>query len=140
MAGKAGRRGHILSFGLTGMGSFAVDLGVLLALRHGLGLSPLVARVPAIAAAMVFGWLCNRRFTFRAEGPPRLAEFLRYAAASGLAVGVNYLTFAALLLALPHLPLAAAAFTGSVVAAGVSYLGYRHFAFRPAQTMPPPAP
>ena len=138
MAGGAGRARHILSFGLTGLGSFAVDLAVLLALRHGLGLSPLLARVPAIATAMVFGWLCNRRFTFRIAGPPRLAEFLRYAAASGLAVAVNYLTFAVLLLALPRLALAAAAFGGSVVAAGVSYLGYRHFAFRPARRAPPP--
>ncbi len=137
MAGGAGRARHILSFGLTGLGSFAVDLAVLLALRHGLGLPPLVARLPAIAIAMVFGWLCNRRFTFRMTGRPRLAEFLRYAAASGLAVAVNYLTFAALLVSVPQVPLAAAAFAGSAVAAGVSYLGYRHVAFRPARRAPP---
>jgi putative flippase GtrA len=130
MTGPGAQMRHVASFLLVGLGSFGVDLGLLLILRHGLGLSPFVARVPAIGAAMVVGWLCNRTFTFRAAAPPHLAEFLRYAAASGLAVSVNYATFAGLLLARPATPLALAAFIGSGVAAGVSYAGYRLYAFR----------
>lgn len=130
MTGRGARARHVVSFVLVGVASFAVDLGLLLFLRHVLGLSPFVARVPAIGAAMVFGWLCNRTFTFRVAEPRHLAEFLRYMTASGVAISVNYTTFAAILLAVPATPLALAAFVGSGVAAGVSYAGYRLYAFR----------
>lgn len=129
--GGATRRWHLAGFITVGLASFAVDLALSWGLSRGLGLSPFLARVPAVAVAMVVGWLANRRLTFHVEQPPDLAEFLRYAGASGAAVAINYAIYAAILTLWPATALGAAVFAGSAAAAGASYLGYRFFAFRP---------
>jgi putative flippase GtrA len=113
-----------ISFGTIGLIALAIDASILTVLTSRTGLSPFLARVPAILVAMVFGWLGNRTITFGLRSKPNLAEFLRYAAASGLGICVNYAAFAAQLLLIPG-----AMALASVVAAGVSYLGYHRFAF-----------
>ena len=118
-----------ISFGTIGLIALAIDASILTVLTSRAGLSPFLSRVPAILVAMVFGWLGNRRITFGLRSKPNLAEFLRYAAASGLGICVNYAAFAALLLLIPGVVLVGAMALASVVAAGVSYLGYHRFAF-----------
>jgi len=125
-----GAAAHLASFVFSGLLAFAVDAGLLLALTHWAGMSPFLARVPSILLSMLAGWLSNRRLTFRVQGPPRAAEFLRYAMASGTGVAVNYAVFSALLLTWPALVPVAALVLASGVAAGFSYAGYRWFAFR----------
>lgn len=128
--GSGGGAAHLAGFVFSGLLALAVDAGLLMALTHGAGISPFLARVPSILLSMVAGWLSNRRLTFRVAGPPHLTEFLRYAMASGTGVAVNYAIFSGLLLAWHGLPPLAALVLASGAAAGVSYAGYRWFAFR----------
>ncbi|MEX6505319.1 GtrA family protein [Jiella sp. M17.18] len=123
------RKRHLAGFVFSGLLAFAIDALVLFALTHWLGVSPFIARVPAILLSMVAGWISNRSVTFHVATGPRLAEFLRYAAASGFGVGVNYAVFSAVLILQPSAPPVAALVIASAVAAGVSYVGYRWFAF-----------
>lgn len=123
------RIGHLAAFAASGLLSLAVDATVLVALTSWLHLSPFLARVPSVGLAMVAGWLCNRRFTFRLTTSPHLAEFLRYATASGFAVTLNYAIYATLLLLTTLKPIPALVLA-SAVTAGMSYTGYRVFAFR----------
>lgn len=125
-----GRAAHLAGFAFSGLLAFAVDAGLLLVLTYWAGMSPFLARVPSILLSMLAGWLSNRRLTFRVQGPPRAVEFLRYAMASGTGVAVNYAVFSGLLLAWRGLAPLAALVLASGVAAGVSYVGYRWFAFR----------
>lgn len=125
---RTDRLRHIAAFAACGLLSLAVDAAVLVVLTRWAGLSPFLARIPSVGLAMVAGWLSNRRFTFGVKGRPRPAEFLRYATASGFGVAVNYAVFSTLLLASPVGPVPALVLASSV-AAGVSYAGYRYFAF-----------
>ena len=59
---------HGLAFLVSGATAFIVDALVLTLLTSVLGLHPIVARVAAIALAMVAGWLMHRTFTFRVRG------------------------------------------------------------------------
>ena len=75
---------HWLAFAASGGIAFAIDAVVLESLTLFAGFSPFSARLIAIAAAMLGGWLAHRTWTFRVAAKPSLAEFGRYAAvASG---------------------------------------------------------
>lgn len=126
---KPSRRRHLAGFVLSGLLAFAIDALVLVVLTRWAGVSPFLARVPSILLSMVAGWLSNRRLTFHVTTRPHLAEFLRYATASGFGVAVNYAAFSAVLIVHPATPPVAALVLASGVAAGVSYAGYRWFAF-----------
>ncbi|WP_164871716.1 GtrA family protein [Solirhodobacter olei] len=130
---RQSRLHHIAAFAGSGLLSLAIDAAVLTLLTRWAHISPFLARVPSVGLAMVAGWLSNRRFTFGLSTPPRFAEFLRYAAASGLAVSVNYAVFSALLLMTAIGPLSALVIA-SGIAAGVSYAGYRCFTFKPPRS------
>lgn len=121
---------HIVCFVGAGLTAFAIDAGILVLLTRGAGLSPFLARIPAIAVAMTAAWLINRTLTFRFPASPSIAEFLRYAAASAGAICVNYAVYASVLLLWPRLLPVEALVFGSAAAALVSYAGYRFFAFR----------
>ena len=56
---------HGLAFLVSGGTAFLVDALVLTLLTAVVGLHPILARVAAIALAMVAGWLMHRTFTFR---------------------------------------------------------------------------
>ncbi|WP_156911999.1 GtrA family protein [Kaistia adipata] len=137
----AGKLRHVAAFGVAGLSAFAVDAAILSLLVQ-LGADPYLARLVAIACAMVVGWLANRTWTFRAPGPPRLGEFLRYASVASLSVAVNYAVYAAVLAAWSGATPLRALVAGTAVATLLSYLGYRLFAFggvRPAASAPPAA-
>ena len=122
---EVSRLRHIGGFIVAGSTAFVSDVGVFQVLHATLSVNPLIARLLSISVAMVVSWLINRRLTFDVPGPPRLAEFLRFAAIAWMSSAVNYAVFAAVLLLRPDVwpPLAIAIATG--VAMGVSYLGMR---------------
>lgn len=121
---------HILGFLASGTIAFCIDVGVLHLLTSRGVLPPLAARILAIGAAMVAGWLCHRRLTWALDTPPTLAEFVKYAGLAWGAAVVNYLVFAALVLIAPGIaPTLAVAFS-SIVAMAVSYIGMRYGVFR----------
>lgn len=117
---------HLLTFAVIGGVGFVIDAGLTL-LLIGAGVSPFLARVPAIAIAMTFTWLANRRLTFKVKAARTPAEAVRYAGVA-ISVGVlNYLIYSALTLAGVHALAAIVVATG--IAMFASYFGYRYFAF-----------
>lgn len=121
---------HWGGFLVSGGAAFAVDAGVLALLTRGLGFNPYGARVVAIAAAMVVGWLLHRRLTFAVTMRPSVREFLHYAALQWASVATNYAIYAGLIALLPRLDPLIALFLASVVAMAVSYLGMRFGVFK----------
>ena len=123
---------EVALFGMVGTAGFLVDAAVLYLLRTTLGL--LAARVPSFIAAVAITWWLNRRFTFqkRPSGLSKWEEFRRYLALMLVGGSVNYVVYAALLLAFgvfreyPVLGVAA----GSIAGMGANLLGARLFLFR----------
>ena len=120
---------HGLGFLFSGGLAFLVDASFLTVLTL-FGMHPIVARLFAISIAMVAGWLAHRRFTFRLSTPPRLAEFLRYAAVGWMVAAINYGIFVLIVLLWPSTKPLYALFASSLVAMVFAYLGMRYAAFR----------
>ncbi len=127
--GQGGAR-HWGGFLVSGLLAFAVDAVVLETGVRLFDLNPLLARLLAIALAMVAGWLAHRRLTFAVTAPPSLQEFLRYVAAGWGAAAVNYLVFAGLLVAVPALPRLGCLVAASGISMVFSYLAMRYAVFR----------
>lgn len=121
---------HGLGFLASGGSAFTVDATLLALLTHLLGLHPIGARLIAISAAMVAGWLMHRTFTFAVTTPPSVAEFLRYAGVAWTAAAVNYAIFVVVVLTFPEVEPLIALVIASAVAMFVAYLGMRFAAFR----------
>ncbi|MBU2534032.1 MAG: GtrA family protein [Alphaproteobacteria bacterium] len=128
-APRVSRFRHIGGFIGAGLAALAVDAAVLTLLTEAGGLSPYVARLFSIMAAMVVSWQINRRVTFAARQPGTLAEFGRFATVSWVAQAVNYGVFAAVLLRWPETWPVAALMAASLVAMFVSYAGFRFGVF-----------
>jgi putative flippase GtrA len=128
---------HGLAFLASGGTAFTVDAVVLELLTLVLGLHPIVARLAAIALAMVAGWLMHRTFTFAVKAPPSFAEFLRYAGVAWTAAAVNYGVFVLVVLGYPGIEPLVALVVSSVVAMVFAYLGMRFGAFRQRGDSPP---
>jgi len=113
-------------FLLVGGIGFLIDSGLTLGLIA-LGLSPLLARPPAILVAMAFTWLANRHVTFAVGNKKSVSEIARYSVVALLAAMANYLIYLTLIaLALPPLPSIVIA---TIIVAIFSYFGYKVFAF-----------
>ncbi len=121
---------HWGGFVVSGGIAFTTDALVLESLTRFAGLPPLVARLAAIACAMVAGWLAHRRLTFDLPTRPTPKEFLGYAAVAWTSAGINYAVFAAILLWRPATYPLVALVGASLVAMTFSYLGMRFGAFR----------
>lgn len=121
---------HGLGFLVSGGLAFITDALVLEVLTGSLGLDPIIARLGSISVAMVVGWLSHRRLTFAMSTAPSLSEFVRYAAVAWFSAGVNYASFAAILLIWPETLPFAALVIASLTAMVVSYIGMRYGAFR----------
>ncbi len=103
---------------------------VLELLTRGLGLHPLLARVPSVLLAMIVSWWINRTFTFAVRQPASLAEFLRFAAVASGSNITNYAVYSALLLSgLVSWPFIALVIA-SAFAMAFSYAGMRFAVFR----------
>lgn len=121
---------HGLGFVASGGLAFLVDATVLSALHRGLGVDPFLARLLAIALAMIAGWLAHRRWTFAVAAPPTLAELGRYVALAWTVAALNYAVYALVLLARPATDPLLALIVSSLAAMTASYLGMRLGVFR----------
>jgi putative flippase GtrA len=69
-AAPDGRRsflGSLIRFGVTGLASVAVDIGLLAVLHSALGAPLIIATLAAYAAGVVVNYSLNRNWTFRSE-------------------------------------------------------------------------
>ncbi|MEM7327195.1 MAG: GtrA family protein [Pseudomonadota bacterium] len=123
-----GQIGRFAGVGLLGL---IVDIGITLLLIR-TGMDPLAARVLAIALAMLTTWRLNRALTFGASTTSQTSEGLRYFLIAMSVAVVNYAIYATLLLSIPTLSPALAVMIAVGIATGLSFCGYRFFAFKTA--------
>ncbi len=117
---------RFLKFLVVGGLGFVVDAGITMGLIR-LGISPLVARPPAILAAMVFTWLANRQVTFAVRHRKTLGEVIRYSGVAIVAALLNYVIYSGLI-SLTVTPFVAIVIATALVAV-FSFFGYKRFAF-----------
>jgi putative flippase GtrA len=123
---------RLLLFAVAGGAGFLVDAGVLALLLHMTPLGPLVARIGAIAAAMLFTFWLNRTFTFGRSDRSLAAEGARYGGVGIGAALINYAVYSAIVLAFPALWPVFALAIASAIAMLWSFLGYSRFVFGPS--------
>jgi putative flippase GtrA len=116
-----------LRFLIIGGAGFLVDAGLTMLLIK-LGVDPLLARAPAIGAAILFTWLANRSYTFQVRVQRSVPEAIRYSGVALSAAAINYTLYFLFILAGLH-PLAAIT-VATALQTGFSFFAYRHFAFR----------
>lgn len=111
-----------ITFSVVGILAAAIDYGVLASVIS-CGLSPGPARIPAVAVALVFTWIMNRKVTFATETPPCWKEFIHYAytAVTGIVINLGIYWSAVWL----HLPIWLAFTSGTGTAAIFNFLRYR---------------
>lgn len=128
---------QIPSYVAVGIVGYFVDAGVTYALARGFGVPAAFARLPAFAVATMVNFGLNRALTFRTSEAPLLGAFVRYVMVCAAGLVVNYAVYLACVAASPLagvavtpaiLPLFVAA--GSGAAMGVTFIGFRSFAFR----------
>lgn len=110
----------------TGGVGFVVDLGLLTVLIHA-GLGPLAARLISLPAAIAVTFVLNRRVTFASRSAGVARQFMRYCAASGAGIAVNWMVYAA---ALWFLPPWASLCLACAIALAVNFTLYRTVVFR----------
>lgn len=116
----------LLRFVLVGGVGFCVDAGLVYILTRS-GLSPLLARVPALTAAIVTTWLLNRAYSFRVETPRSAAELTRYSVVALTSAALNFAIYAVLTF-IGIGPVVAVALS-TICLLFYSFHGYRRFAF-----------
>ncbi|MEM1378164.1 MAG: GtrA family protein [Pseudomonadota bacterium] len=121
--------GKLFSFAFAGGSGFVVDIVVLHLLLTFSPMGPFTARIISIACAMFSNFMVNRTFTFGASDKPFLEEMLRYASVGAVGAGLNYVIYAALLLAIPGFSPFWATFIAVMVVSVFSYFGYSKFVF-----------
>jgi putative flippase GtrA len=136
LAGRSDLARQVPAFLIVGAMAFCVDAGLTVLMANGLGVSPYVARPPAVVAATLTGFLLNRAFTFRARGGRWPSELLRYGLVAASGQAVNYVVYAACLFIAHALRIEATAgliafcvACGSGVAMALTFAGFRFFAF-----------
>jgi putative flippase GtrA len=138
----AGAHGRIVeqvpAFAAIGVIGYIVDAGITYLGARYLGLSPELARPPGFIVATIVNYFLNRSITFRHARTPLASSFVRYWLVASLGLGINYAVYSACVTLAPMvgvavtpaiLPLFVAA--GSGVAMGITFVGFRFFAFRP---------
>jgi putative flippase GtrA len=127
---------QIPAFAAIGGLGFCVDAGLTVLIVASFGLSPFLARLPAVVAATIATFLLNRAFTFAGRGF-WLHELGRYIVVAASGQLVNYAVYAAVLTAIGRLglgsapaPIAFAVACGAGAAMVLTFLGFRFFAFR----------
>ena len=121
---------HFGGFLIAGLSALSVDIAVTKAVIALTGLNPFVARLIAYVPALLTSWWLNRTLTFAVATPASLAELFKFIAVVWVAQTVNYLVYAAILLARPGTDPAFAIIGASLIAMFVSYTGYRFGVFR----------
>jgi putative flippase GtrA len=127
---------QIPTFLVVGALAFFLDAGLTVLIAVGFGVSPYIARPPAVVVATVAGFLLNRAFTFRARGGSWRRDLVRYGLVAASGQAVNYAVYAAALASAHAFGLdgtaALIAFCvacGSGVAMALTFAGFRFYAF-----------
>jgi len=120
---------RVLPFLAVGTVGFIADAGMLALLLAVTPLDPWSARVASITFALSVTWLLNRAITFGPSSRPVAVEGARYGGVGLATSAINYLVYAALILAAPAVPPLAALAAASVVATLFSFLGYSRLVF-----------
>lgn len=117
-------------FAVAGSAGFLADAGMLAMLLAYTPLGPFAARVIAILFALSITWVFNRAITFGKSRHPVLIEGVRYGSVGFLSAVLNYLVYAAVLLAFPWVHPLAAVVVASVAAMAFSWIGYSRVVFQ----------
>ena len=132
-----GLKRQIPAFAAVGAFGFFVDSSLTYALVRGVGLDPLVARLPAFAVATIVNFALNRWLTFAGTSAPLWRAFVRYCLVCGVGLAVNWSVYALALglaarLGAPTTPETLPAFValGTGVAMFATFFGFKLFAFR----------
>ncbi|NBV54463.1 MAG: GtrA family protein [Proteobacteria bacterium] len=126
---------HLMLFVISGGMGFTTDGTILLTLEYVFNLSPFIARIFSIIAAVCVSWLAHRTLTFAVQKAPTWAEFTSFVALAASGAILNYLVFSATLwLNLSSHSLPAMIFS-SLTAMFYSYLGMRFGVFRKIHTL-----
>lgn len=117
-------------FVVVGVAGFGVDAGLTVGLSK-LGLSPILARIPALICAIFSTWYLNRIFTFNVEALPNRAELSRYFLVAITSAMLNFLLYSALVhqSIAPFFAVAIATLSLMIL----SFFAYKTFAFRSGQ-------
>lgn len=125
-------RRQLLHFALAGGLGFLVDASLVQGLVGLAGMDPYLARIPAVAAAILTTFAYNRAITFAdRRGPRMLAEFGRYVLSCSAGLVANYAAYAAVLAGFPALrewPVAGVA-VGALAGMVVNFAAARYFVF-----------
>jgi putative flippase GtrA len=116
-----------LRFLLVGGTGFIIDASLTYGLIR-LGMGEEWARIPALAIAITFTWLANRRFTYAVRVARSRREAARYFVTASTMALANYAAYALFLRFSVH-PLIAVTFATALQVV-VSFYAYRIFAFR----------
>ena len=121
---------HLVRFLQVGGVAFALDAGLLWLLVYQVGLPPILARGLSFFVTIVVTFILNAHYTFAAS--VRESSKSRYVATQCLGAGINFMTYAVLVLngvLGPLWALVAASFLGSTH----NFLMMRHFVFGQAR-------
>ena len=121
-------RSEFLRFAVVGCLGFVVDAGLVLVLIKA-GASPVLARIPALGAAVFTTWILNRALTFRVSTTRNRGEIVRYVIVALSSAALNFLIYTALVVRFELWPLTAVAIS-TIALLFYSFIGYRRFAFR----------
>ena len=144
---RAGIVGSIVKFGIVGLLGFVVDVGIFNLLRLGVGgaegwwTTALGAKVVSTSVAIVFNWIGNRYWTFRADRHTHVVrEFIEFIVASlaGMVVALGCLWFSHHVLGL--VDIVSDNISGNVIGLGLGtllrFLLYRYWVFNPNRAKP----
>ncbi|MFM2422559.1 MAG: hypothetical protein RL291_1089 [Pseudomonadota bacterium] len=119
----------VLGFAASGGLAFLTDAMTLETLTRVFEMHPAIARIIAIALAMVVGWFAHRTMTFQVAHPPTIIEFVRYVGMAWVVAAINYAIFVSILWLWPEVrPLGALVFA-SLIAMIASYVGMKFGVF-----------
>ena len=116
----------------VGLAGFVTDAGLLFLLVSA-GMDPFVARFVSFAVAVCVTWFGNRYWTFADRYDAGAdASFWAYLGVQGFGIGINYVTYAVVLMVIAPTPTHAvvAAMAGSAVALVLNFLGSSKLVFR----------
>lgn len=131
---------QVPAFLVAGASGYIISTSLTIFFTQWFGWTPFLAWFPAIGIAIFCTWLMNRTWTFKSRDKGRATEFTRYAVVSVFSAGINYLVYAGALLVRAQagfdvragLVIALASAFGSGVAALVTFVLSRKYAFRSA--------
>lgn len=122
--------GRLFRFACAGFAGFGVDTGTLIALHHGVGLDPFLARILSIALAIFATWRLNRSITFGRSDTCQISEGARYYTVALVTALINFGIYSAILLIWVNAWPVAAAIVATAITMFMSYFGYARLVFR----------